>query len=96
MAQQLAVLLLNSFVALAGAFAQTLNVKYFNFSADVPDHPRFLKCARHGGHARALDAQHFSKKFLRERKMIVFRQITGAQKSAAKPGFNFVICHASG
>jgi hypothetical protein len=33
----MAVLLFNGFVAPAGAFAQTLNINYFNFAALVPN-----------------------------------------------------------
>lgn len=45
----------NSFVALAGALAQTFNTKYFNSPADVSDHPGLPKRAREGGHARTLE-----------------------------------------
>ncbi|KJC55303.1 hypothetical protein UB31_02225 [Bradyrhizobium sp. LTSP849] len=66
-------LLFDRFVTLAGAFAQTFNVKYFNFAAHVFDHAGFLESARYGGHASASDAKHFTQKFLRKRKMIASR-----------------------
>jgi hypothetical protein len=91
----LGVLLLNRFVALAGTLAQTINVEYFNFAARVPDHPGFLKSARHCGYASALDTEHFSQELLCERKLIASRQIASAQQPAAKPGINFVMSHAS-
>jgi hypothetical protein len=43
----LAVLLVDRFVALTGAFAQTFNIKNLNFAAGVLDQPGFLKkCAQ--------------------------------------------------
>jgi hypothetical protein len=91
----LAVLLFNRFVALAGAFAQTFNIAYFNFAAYVLNNPSFVKSARNGSHPRTPDTKHFSQKFLRERKLIASRQIAGAQQPAAKSSINFMICHAS-
>jgi hypothetical protein len=93
--QQLAVLLFNCFVALAGAFAQTFNIKYFYFAAGVLDHPGFLKSARYGGYAGPSDTKHLSQEFLRERKVVASRQIAGAQQPTAKPGIDFMIGHAS-
>jgi hypothetical protein len=77
--QQLAVVLFDRFVALAGAFVQTFNIQYFYFAAGVLDHPGFLKSARNGSYARPSDTKHFSQKFLRERKVIASRQIAGVQ-----------------
>jgi hypothetical protein len=56
----LAVLFFNRLVALAGAFAQTVNIKYFDFAAPVLNQSCFLKSARHSAYTGALDPQHFS------------------------------------
>ena len=92
---QLAVLLFDRFVALAGGFAQSFNIKYFYLAAGVLDHPGLLKRARDGRYARPPDTEHFSQKFLGERKVIASRQIAGAQQPAAKAGIDFMMCHAS-
>ena len=69
----------NRFVALTGAFAQTFDIKYFYLATGVLDHSGFLKRACNGRYAGPPNTEHFSQKFLRERKVIASRQIAGAQ-----------------
>lgn len=92
--QQVAILLFDRFIALARTFAQTFNVEDLDFSARVFDHASFLQSACNGGDARPPDAKHLSQELLGEGKVITPRQIAGAQKPAAEPSINFMICHA--
>src|SRR4051812_49253660 len=82
--QQLAVLVLDGFVTLASAFAQTLDIEDVDFAAGISDHAGFLKGARHGGHAGPPYAEHFSEEFLGERKLVAARQIARAQQPPAE------------
>ena len=75
-------------VALAAAFPQSFHVQDANIAPPVLDQPCLLQRPGDNRNARPPDADHLSKKLLRERQFVAIREVAHPHQPAAHPSFH--------